>query len=311
MTQSANNLNSEFCNLNSPACGHILSWAGWSMPVREDWRPMRIKGEHRAGSMMIGDAESPIVRVKWFRPKDAEKFDGAAWLKERFKQLGAVPESGAPKPERFTGVGWVRDLEPKEGESRSVWYGWSLDAGIALECVVTNLTDEEARDEVLNVSVAGLQVTSAGEPCRWSLYGIGFVSPAGFELEKKHLYSGDIALQFKAGKERVLLRQVYPAKLAVSRRKLERWLDCSPFKQHRKFKLRNSEPWHLNSGRQVDGIKRQGAKRLPSPLGFCAARSTCAIAAEDKQNDRVLIAEHIVPGECSGDLVGQAIASMN
>ena len=260
--------------------------------------------------MMIGDAQTPIVRVKWFRLEEAETFDGAAWLDERFKQLGVVPEKGAPKPDRFSSVAWVRDLEPREGNGRTVWYGWSLDAGIAMECVVTNLTEEKVKDEVFDVAVAGLQVTSPSEPCHWGMYGVRFVSPAGFELEKKHLYSGDIALLFKKGKQHMLLRQVYPAQLAVSRRKLDGWLDCPPFKQHRRFRLSSSEPWHLNSGRQVSGVKRLGTKQLPSPLGFCAARATCAIAAEDRQKDRLLIAELISP-EAGDEMVTQAIISMN
>lgn len=155
----------------------------------------------------------------------------------------------------------------------------------------------------------GLRVTAKDEPCRWSLYDVAFVSPAGFELVRRHLFSGDIALGLAKGKqEGLLLRQVYPAALAIERRPLERWLAETPFKERRRAPTVRPDKWQRNG---MNGILRRGHRRLPSPMGWCSSRYSTAIAAVDEKLDRVLIAEHQTRGQHGHDQTQWCVENMN
>ena len=285
-----------------------IAWCGWSMAVPSEWRPLQIRGELKKGSMMIGDSDRPLLLVQWRRVESAD-FDAQAWLKKRFKKQHSAPDDAPPQPRGFSAVAWTREIALRENESKSAWYGYSEEGGLLLELVTTNLTQDKPSSNMLEDILPGLKVTAKDEPCRWSLYDVGFVSPAGFELVRRHLFSGDIALGLAKGKqEGLLLRQVYPAALAVGRRPLERWLEETPFKERRRpLKVRPNR-WNKNG---MNGILRRGRRRLPSPLGWCNSRYSTAIAAVDERLDRVLIAEHLTPKEHGTDQIQWCVENMN
>ena len=203
----------------------------------------------------------------------------------------------------------MRALELREGLSKSVWCGYSRSAGLLLELITTNVTGADDTRDALERALATTAVADRAAPCLWSLYGVGFVSPPGFELVRKHLFSGDIALGFKRKRrEGLLLRQVYPAGMAVSRRPLERWLQSPPFTERRRPPKGTPAAW---AGSGLEGIMRQGRRRLPSPLGWCNPRYATAIAAVDATRDRLLIAERVTPRAHDAGLVVSCIESMN
>jgi len=287
-----------------------IAWAGWRMPVGEDWRPFKIEGGQARGSMMIGNGEQPIVRVQWSRAKEGNRFDAPAWIERRLKKIGAVPGANAPCPASLDRAAWVRDLATKGGTTRTIWYGYSAAARLMLELIVTSLTAEALRRDVFKSLVPRLKVSPPEAPSYWSVYGVGFACPVGFKLKQRHLYSGDIALRFEREKTSLLLRQVYPAGLAVSRRSASRWLRVGPFKERRRMRKAQNGPWR-HASRKLEGVTQQGWKRLPPPLGFAAPRYSTAVAATDTALDRLLIAELQTrrPGDAA--TVAWAIERMN
>jgi len=289
----------------------LIAWAGWQINVPESWRPLKIQGDPAKGTMMIGDAEQPIMLVQWWRPRRSV-FKVEKWFEQRFRKLGAVPTQGAPAPERFSKTAWEPELATREGTSKTIWSGYSTEAGLLVEVIVTSLTEERLRKSIFKTIVPGMVVTGEDEPCCWSMYNVKFMSPPGYELKMKHLYSGDVALQFVRGRTSTLLmRQVYPAKLATSRRSLERWLEASPFTERRTLRSPVKETWHRNEPRKLEGIRLTGWKRLPAPLGRCAARHCQALAVIDKEMDRVLIAELQSQKDTGGREADWVIEKMN
>ena len=115
-----------------PANSAEIAWCGWRMLVPPDWRPLKITGEPGKGSMMIGDADQPLILVQWRRVADKD-FDAAAWLSGRFKKLRTTPGAGAPQARGIQVSGWVKDLALREDDVKSVWYGFSRSAGLLLE----------------------------------------------------------------------------------------------------------------------------------------------------------------------------------
>jgi hypothetical protein len=56
---------------------------------------------------------------------------------------------------------------------------------------------------------------------------------------------------------------------------------------------------------------RHGRKKLGFPLGWAAARWTCALAVHDQQLNRLLIAEHLATTKPDGALCEAGIERMN
>lgn len=285
-----------------------IAWCGWRIDGPDAWRPLKITGDPAKGSMMIGDGERPVLFVQW-RQVGARGFDADTWLSRRFRKLRALPDTKAPRPRGVETAAWVREIELREGQSKSVWCGYSRAAELLLELVTTNVTGHLDNRETLEQVLPTLSVSGHTEACLWSLYGVGLLSPPGFKLVRRHLFSGDIALGFKRrGREGLLLRQVYPAGMAVSRRPLERWLKMPPFTERRRPPKRAPQAW---SQQGLEGMARTGWRHLPSPMGWCNPRYATAIAAVDAGRDRLLIAERVSPREHGVDLVTECILNMN
>jgi hypothetical protein len=106
-----------------------------------------------------------------------------------------------------------------------------------------------------------------------------------------------------------VIRQLYPAGLAASRRTLDRWLEVPPFLDRRRVWKPGREAWRCRAG--VEGIRRCGWRRLPAPLGRVAPRYTTAIAAVDEGLDRLLIAEHQAREQNGADAAEWTVGRMN
>ncbi len=296
----------------------FLAWVGWQMRVPPEWRPLRIEGEWKRGKMIIGDAEEPVIQLKWWRPQ-AERFDAARWMQSRLRSLGLRPASNplpSGPPPGFSETAWVPEAK-WAGEEKTLlrlFYGYAPRAGLVLELVVNSEASKRLRNQVLFSVLPSLAVFESGGVTRWSVFGASFESPAGFQMTDKRLLLGDLAFRFRArDRSRLMMRQVYPAELALARRKLEKWIEIRPFREHRKYRPTGpSETWTVKSfGRMLEGTKISGRKSLPAPLGFCAPRQTLTGVLRDTGLDRLLIVEHDSPVEPDQSLVASALSRMN
>lgn len=267
----------------------VIAWCGWRMDLPGSWYPLRIQGAFSKGAMMIGDGEKPVLLVQWKRVP-SRGFDATHWMRTRLKKQRVHASPQAPVPEGFDESAWMCGLELREGQVKSVWYGYCKAAGLLLELVTTNLGEGADPLGLLQQALAGLRPSGLEEPCRWSLFGTRFVSPPGFVLERYRLCSGDIALLLRSGKqEQILLRQVYPAGLALSRRVLPGWMETPPFIERRR---QSAVPPASVSAQGMQGLLRSGWRRLPAPLGWCNPRFSIALAVVDSVQDRLRLVDH-------------------
>ena len=283
-----------------------LSWCGWSLPVPADWRPLKIEGGWEQGAMMVGDADGPVFKILWWRPGELD-FEPFRWLAERWARLRAAPDPGASVPKGFRETGHVRDLARREGVAKSVWCGHAPAAGLVVECVTTSGVAEAKRSLFHEAVLPRLAAHPREGDTPWSLFSARFVSPPGFQLDARRLTLGDIALAFRGEDgRRLVLRQFYPAGLALGRLPLARWLDEPPFPERRRLRRAQSAPWQ-----GADGVMRRGWKRLPSPLGWCRPLYSAAGIQVDSVRDRLLMAELQSPREDDAEAVlEQAVAAM-
>ena len=275
-----------------------LAWAGWQMRVPSDWRPLSVSGGAAQGAMMLGDASRPLMRIKWARPS-GRRFDAERWIRRRVrsaagKHAGVEPTDASPdfRPGAFARAAGGRKTR------RRLWYGYAPRAGIALELVISAEAGGGRPVRMDRGMLASLRASGPDEPTCWAVFDASFVAPPPFVYRASRLHLGDIALCLTAGGgRRLLMRQVYPAKLALSRRELARWLQYPPFKEHRKVRPAGEpERWTVQSfGRALEGLLRKCPKRLPAPLGACGPRWSVSGVLVDDRMDRLLLVEHDVP----------------
>jgi len=156
---------------------------------------------------------------------------------------------------------------------------------VLVEVLLTNRSDKKTNRWVIRHALPKLTVTGPADDCRWSIYSSRCVVPPGYVLQHKRLAAGDIALEFTGDKGRKLLvRQVFPAMLALQRRSYAGWLRDRVFKERRRFR-RSSE------STRDDGLQMNwsGWKRVPFPLGLLLPRRCESVIAHDEHLDRLLI----------------------
>ena len=211
----------------------LLAWQGWQLRVPDDWNPVKVDGDADQGQLLLADLERPRLGLRWRRLSkrvDAEKWTRQS-VKEEVGELAAsearpldIPgsENGAPAGKSAERA-WQANLLYAEPQppGRDVWAGVSTATGRGLQVVFhVKKRDRQFADEIL----PALQDTPADAQRPWAIFDLNCQSPPGWAVQWYRFYAGDLALSFANGRGRVMIRQVGPAGLALSRQPLETWL---------------------------------------------------------------------------------------
>jgi hypothetical protein len=290
-----------------------IAWAGWSLEALPEWRPLRIAGSWSRGEMMIGTSAQALLQVKWWRPQALsmskwprqKRFDAAAWIAARVKKDGRRLAVNAPSPARFAHIAWL----PGQSGKASAWYGFAEHAGLVIEIVTNGSTDEALLHHIFEATLPSLAAAASDEPTAWSVFGASFEAPVGFVIAQHRINLGDIALSFtNTARDTLMLRQMYPAKLTLAHRPLERWIGESPFPTRLRNRADSETAAIERGGRTL--LRRQGTRSLRFPLAFIRPAKTVNAACHDAERDRLLICSYASRKPADG-LVEGAIAGMN
>jgi hypothetical protein len=298
---------------NIPDNWLTFAWASWSLRVPPDWRPLGVAGKAREGSVLLGEGHHERIRVQWITPRRRLLgFNPRRWVRSQLRTMagwGAVRDEG-PSPEGFEAIAFAP--EGRRAHHRPGWCGWHEPAGLGL--LLTLRTDDEtAQREVLERILPTVRARPSGEPTDWSLLEASFRTPAGMELAAQKLNVGDLAIAVKARGRRMMVRQVYPADIALGRRTMENWLTYPPLQGI--WRVRG-EPdvraWSLRvEDRACTGLLRRGEKRVKFPMHWLGGRTSTAACVLDEGRNRLLIAEHDQTGPGDESPVREAIEAMN
>lgn len=291
----------------------LLAWARWQLTMPADWRPLKLMGTPGKGQMIVGDAVAAFFSIHWEQVRQKSILDGSAWVRTRLGRHGVLPRAAPPAARHFSACGWAHDVQTQEGKQTTLWYGYAANADLVIGIKVNGVLPDEQRNRVTREVLPSLCTSPADGDSTWSMYDVSFEAPAGFQLVRRHLYAGDVALEFRRAGERLMLRQVYPGDLALGRRRLERWLDAVPFLGHRRVRRRSTTTsgWQHASRQGLTGLWREGRKRLNWPLGWIAPRHAAALAVHDPGLNRLLIAEHSAATAADRAICEKAIDGMN
>jgi hypothetical protein len=168
---------------------------------------------------------------------------------------------------------------------------------------------------VLRRVLPALRAAGPDDAVPYAVFGAGFESPPGFRLQAWRFLLGDMALRLVSPRANsaLVLRQVYPAQLALARRPLARWLTERVFAEHRVFRpLGDLESAMLEAqGRELPGIRQKGRKTLPFPLGAVSALESVHAAVHDPEVDRIFLAGHDARYPLREEVVRRALAGMS
>jgi hypothetical protein len=200
------------------------------------------------------------------------------------------------------------------GEGRTLWYGDSRAADLTLEIALNGRAPAAALRYARDQLLRSVELQDPEQPASIGVFGSRFAVPAGYRPVRWVLKLGDIALRCDdaSSHSRLMVRQVYPAGLALQRRPPEYWLQARPFADHHRYRV-DAEPAACELRTRhgsVRGLHCSGVLSLPWPLGRVTRRRVCRMACADPVVDRFLVAGLEGPGEADGALLRGCIESM-
>ncbi len=293
-----------------------FAWAGWTLRVPGDWRPLDIIGEWKHGKIVLGDSDQALLRVRWERSR-AAGIDGEQWRRVRLRKLGGQPAPAAETdlmPQGFIHTGLLLNPTENAADAEWVWAGCAPKPGLIIEVSLNGAAPVELKTTATRRVLPSLRAVPPDRPVPWAIFDTSFRSPPGFVLTDKRLHLGDAALLLERhGRDRVMLRQVYPAQLALTRCDMLKWLRVRPFASNRR--RRPAAPptkWELDLGKEnAHGFIEEGWTRLPAPLGTWRPRRYAAAVVHATESDRLLIAEIEVRTGKPRPVLEQALRDMN
>ena len=284
------------------------------MNVPAPWRPLKIEGNCSGGTMILGRGADVVMQLKWWRPK-RKRFRPDRWLRRRLKSMKARTDDDAacPSPDGFEPVTLATTRGRKRGKIGPfvLWYGWARDAGVQIEAVVGPQESGGRRGPWR--ALESLCAAKTGEPTTWAVFDSVFHVPPDFVIDKHELLLGDLSLRFTGpDRQALMLRQIYPAELALQRREMVDWLEFSRFRTRRHFRGATDEKWAIERhGRRLEGKQRMGVKSYPFPLGVVRPLCSMGAVVRDAETGRLLVAEHDSARPCDDSLLRRMILAMN
>jgi hypothetical protein len=256
----------------SPAPRHKpLAWQGWTLSIPAYWNPLKLEGDFDCGSLLIGDLNGPRLALRWATPHE-KKFDPDAWSRRAIADEGGGADA---KPRDIAGWNGVREWSDSESPDRKVWVGFSSISRRVLQIVGRNSDHpaDSSRDAALD----------------WSVFDLSCRTPREWRLSEQRLNAGDLMLAFSRGRERMCIRQVALAHLALKRMPIARWLDKQAARHRQHYRaIGNAEPISIASR---DGL----STRLTRRRRFCWSRNVppelTLLALHDQTRDRLVLLE--------------------
>lgn len=281
---------------------HWLAWQGWRLTVPSDWNVVQIDGGWSKGFVLLADLERPRMGLRWETlpdGRDPAAAVEAAMAAEVGSSAGAVEAAAEGETGPWTAARLFLDPDTP---GRDLWIAHGRASGriVQLSCPTGN-----GRRRLKPDLVPVLADSDPDGPRAWSVLDLSCFTPAGWTLERQQLSAGDLRLTFTADAgRRLLVRQVAPARLALSRQPIERWLAQHPVDRRRGDSTGEVDRSYAAevAGRQIDGLRQAWTRRAPWPARIFRRQvetiDVCAL--HDADRDRLWIVESNAPDALAG-----------
>lgn len=225
----------------------LLSWCGLSLRRPAHWQPVRVGGDEYKGELMLADTAGPRIGLRWQTP--VRRIDARASVARILRdEVGQLAEGRAkdflPTGDWSAGRVYVEHDPP----GRDVWAGVSRATGRIVQLVL-HRPNERQPWRMIEQTLSSFAESPQVARRRWKLFDLDVTPPAGFKLGGPKAYrlaAGDLRLSLtrtrrvgtgRTVREPLVLRQIAPAKLALTRRPMKDWLKFLAGEAQRFYKI--------------------------------------------------------------------------
>jgi hypothetical protein len=258
----------------------MFAWQGWRLAMPDEWNPVKLHGNYDAGYALLADIHQPRVGLRWSTP--GRRFDSKAWARRvMLDEVGRLASDEAEEVECDGYRDALRYSEPKP-PGRDVWVGMSRVSGRTIELVHHVHEGEESRMDDL---VRDLRDGEMG----WAVFDLSCRIADEWRLESHRLNAGDLSLEFARKGERMSVRQVAVAHLALKRMPIERWLEEQIRPRMKRFRrVGECEPMKIET---MEGLSCRLERRMLARWNMGLPASICQAALHDVKRDRLVFIE--------------------
>ena len=266
----------------------IFAWQGWQVQTPEEWNPVNLHGTFEAGYALLSDIHRPRLGIRWTTP--GRGFDCQRWSREALvAEIGelAAKEAEACGDERFGDAVLYSEAEPP---GRDVWLGRSSVSGRTFEVVHHVYPGEAPRMKELRERFSD---SACNGELAWAVFDLSCATAGGWRLASQRMNAGDLSLEFARKSERMSVRQIAVAHLALKRMPLEKWLEeqIRPWvKRYRRVGEAAEVTMATNDGRMLRGVSCRLERRRLMIWGSGTA-AIYAAALHDAKRDRLIFVE--------------------
>lgn len=249
---------------------------------------MKIEGDWTKGSILIADFHATRLAIRW-QAAPKRRFDSKKWTQSAIaSEVGQLmlKESKEHVPSDVFSVGRLF-IEP-EPPGRDVWVGQSRASNRLLEIVYqTKTLSPVLRDRIL----PAISDQAPGDAQRWSIFDLSCTVEAGWKLKSNRLNAGDLTLSFEKKNDVLIVRQLAPATLALSRQPLERWLDSQQQIWKKVYRVKGQ----IDSLTNAPDVSKCLSRTIPRRRRFFLARwiipQRVTLAHHDLSRDRIVLVD--------------------
>lgn len=260
----------------------IVAWQGWQIEVPDDWSPVKIEGDAQAGYLLMADLDRAKVGIRWQLQK-GKKFDAKVAAAKVLREEVGELEAKKATPDALGD--WVSPLLYRDNEppGRDLWIAYSKKTSRLFQVVYhAHQRDDVLRQKLLPTLVDG----SLDDQLSWSVFELSCRTPPGMHLAKQRLNAGDLSLSFEGPGRRVAtVRQIAPAKLALARWPMARWIAEQASWRGHEFKM-VGEP---------DATSEVQTQKVVRRRRFCwmfwLVRQFMVLARHDQAKNRLMVVD--------------------
>lgn len=207
-----------------------FGWAGLLMQLPEVYRPMKFEGDADRGRVILGDNRAKRLELVWGQVR-ARRFDPRRLAIKRLKRAVGRKRAGMIDG-NVTSVDHPHFDFVMRFNDRVVecdrYIAYSEDSTRVFDMVYHH--DQADTDRRFNdVAMPTMCDQPKGGAQFWALFANSFISPAGYVYAASVPNLGDLSVTLwqrrrLRRKRELTVRQIYPARLALARQPLEKWI---------------------------------------------------------------------------------------
>lgn len=302
-----------------------FGWAGFLLSIPSEWRPLKVAGDARAGSLILGDGDAARLRMTW-SPVTRRRFKADKALTRAIaRPIKGLPGTGDAKAEKVQLAGFDAAYLVR-GKDRSIdrCVAYADSASRVVDVIYHHGDDRDVHQYRSRVFPT-MRDQPLDLPHKWAFFDCSFIAPKGMLYCSSKLNLGDMRVRLAARSGELFgpsltIRQIYPASLALARMPVESWIRaCVRDDRHYTRPVggglfgkgvADTKPWACQRGEGAEAFATLNWRARP--IFLRAPRRWRYVIFEDKTVERLIViqAAHKIAAE-RDSLIDESIKGLH